>query len=97
MSVSGTNDSDSVRGSRNDNTVRSVASADHGKSGKPQSAINGPYSWHRRERAEERLEAGDARSQPAKWRKRLGSIRSYKRGCVTRLFPVEGAKNHQHS
>ena len=96
VSVSGTNGSDPVRGSRKDNTVRSVASADDGKSGKPQSVINGPYSGHRRKRAAERLEAADAGSQPAKRRKGLSSIQSDKRGSVTRVFPVEGAEKCQH-
>ena len=87
--VSGTNDSDPVGGSPKDNTVRSFASAYDGKPGKPQSAINGPYSGHRCKRAAERLEAADAGSQLAKRRQGLSLIQSYKRGSGTRVFPVE--------
>ena len=96
VSVSGTNDNDPERGSRKDNTVRSVASANECKSGKPESAINGLYSWHRRKRAAERLEAADSGSPPAKRRKGQSSIQFDKMGSGTRVFPVEGAEKFQH-
>ena len=46
--VSGTKVSALIRGSWKDNTMRSVASADDGRSGMPQSTINGAYNGHRR-------------------------------------------------